>query len=86
VKFEKRDLISGKPHQYFDVIFCRNVLIYFSREAHKKVHMRLYDALNNDGFLIVGKTELLHGKTREMFVPVGEKGIYQKPSRFRRPS
>jgi chemotaxis protein methyltransferase CheR len=86
VKFEKRDLISGKPHQYFDVIFCRNVLIYFSREAHKKVHMRLYDALNDDGVLIVGKTELLHGKTREMFVSVGEKGIYQKPSRFRRPS
>ncbi len=82
VKFEKHDLISGKPHQYFDVIFCRNVLIYFSREAHKKVHMRLYDALNDGGFLIVGKTELLHGKTREMFVPVSEKGIYQKPPQF----
>ncbi len=85
-RFEKHDLISGKPYRYFDVIFCRNVLIYFSREAHEKVHMLLYDALNDDGFLIVGKTELLHGKAREMFVPVGEKGIYQRPSRFPRPS
>lgn len=85
-RFEKHDLISGKPYRYFDVIFCRNVLIYFSREAHEKVHMLLYDALNDDGFLIVGKTELLHGKAREMFVPVGDKGIYQRPSRFPRPS
>ena len=82
VRFKKHNLISGKPYRYFDVIFCRNVLIYFSREAHEKVHMLFYDALNNDGFLIVGKTEMLSGKVREMLVPVGNKGIYQKPSWF----
>lgn len=84
MRFEKHELISGKPYRYFDVVFCRNVLIYFSRETHEKVHMLFYDALNDDGFLIMGKTELLHGKAREMFVPVGDKGIYQKPSRFPR--
>jgi len=86
VRFEKHNLISKKLCRFFDVVFCRNVLIYFSREAHEKIHTLLYDALNDDGFLVVGKTELLHGKAREMFVPVSEKGIYQKPSRFPRPA
>lgn len=78
VRFEKHDLLSGVWRRFFDIIFCRNVLIYFSRKVHGEIHRHLYEALNDNGFLIVGKTELLYGRTREMFTPVSDRGIYQK--------
>jgi chemotaxis protein methyltransferase CheR len=79
VNFEKHDLVSGKPLAHFDVIFCRNVSIYFSRDMHKKLYMDFYNALNNDGFFVMGKTEMLCGNARKLFIPVNAReGIYQK--------
>jgi chemotaxis protein methyltransferase CheR len=79
VNFEKHDLVSGKPLAHFDVIFCRNVSIYFSRDMHKKLYMDFYNALNNDGFFVMGKTEMLCGSARKLFIPVNAReGIYQK--------
>jgi len=79
VKFERHDLISDKPLAHFDVIFCRNVSIYFSRAMHERLHMEFYNALNNDGFFVLGKTERLCGTARKLFIPVNSKeGIYQK--------
>lgn len=60
VKFEKHDLISGEPKKYFDLILCRNVFIYFSRETQLQIFNMFYDALNRGGFLIIGKTETMH--------------------------
>lgn len=42
-----------------DVIFCRNVLIYFDLQAKKKVAQQLYDSLNNNGYLFISQTESL---------------------------
>ncbi|WP_457571375.1 CheR family methyltransferase [Desulfovulcanus sp.] len=47
----------------FDVIFCRNVLIYFTPEDKKKILDRLAEALQPDGYLIIGGTESLAGIT-----------------------
>jgi len=47
----------------FDVIFCRNVLIYFDLEAKKKVIRKFYDLLNPGGYLFIGHSESLHGIT-----------------------
>jgi chemotaxis protein methyltransferase CheR len=44
----------GKP---MDVIFCRNVLIYFNKATQRQVVSRLVDALNPGGFLILGHSE-----------------------------
>lgn len=41
----------------YDVIFCRNLLIYFSRETQKAVLEKLYSMLNDDGILFVGHAE-----------------------------
>jgi chemotaxis protein methyltransferase CheR len=60
VKFEKHDLISGERKKYFDVILCRNVFIYFSRDTQKDLFEMFYEALNSDGYLIIGKTETMH--------------------------
>lgn len=42
-----------------DVIFCRNVIIYFDLDAKKKVISRLYDQLHKGGFLLLGHSESL---------------------------
>lgn len=45
----------------FDIIFCRNVAIYFKLEDRVKVFEKIADSLENDGYLIIGSTESLTG-------------------------
>ncbi len=62
-----------------DIIFCRNVLIYFDDENKRKVVNNLYDRLVPGGYLFVGHSENLHNITRA-FVPCSYPGgfVYQK--------
>ena len=48
----------------FDVIFCRNVLIYFDDSARKRFVAQLYDCLNHGGYLFIGHSESLHNISR----------------------
>ena len=48
----------------FDIIFCRNVLIYFDDEARKRFVSQLYDNLNHRGYLFIGHSESLHNISR----------------------
>jgi len=61
------DLISENLPKYFDVIFCRNVLIYFTKESHSNLFLRLHSALTPGGFLILGRTETLIGENKAQF-------------------
>lgn len=45
----------------YDVVFCRNVLIYFDLETKRRILQRIRDALTPGGFLILGATENLYG-------------------------
>ena len=45
----------------FDIIFCRNVAIYFTLQDRKKLFNKLADSLADDGYLIIGSTESLTG-------------------------
>lgn len=45
----------------FDIIFCRNVAIYFTLEDRKKLFNKLADTLADDGYLVIGSTESLTG-------------------------
>lgn len=45
----------------FDIIFCRNVAIYFTLDDRKKLFNKIADTLEPDGFLIIGSTESLTG-------------------------
>jgi chemotaxis protein methyltransferase CheR len=45
----------------FDIIFCRNVAIYFTLEDRKKLFNKIADVLEPDGFLVIGSTESLTG-------------------------
>jgi chemotaxis protein methyltransferase CheR len=48
----------------FDVILCRNVLIYFQMESRRKAVQIFYDKLVMGGYLLIGFSEILHGITR----------------------
>jgi chemotaxis protein methyltransferase CheR len=45
----------------FDIVFCRNVAIYFTLEDRKKLFSKIADILEPDGYLIIGSTESLTG-------------------------
>ncbi len=61
----------------FDIIFCRNVLIYFDDDARGQIIARLARALNPAGYLYLGSTEIIVDKFR-MFSPVDEcRGLYR---------
>ena len=69
VSFQKLNLLEdfsrlGK----FDIIFCRNVAIYFSEETKTRLFKRLENALEPDGCLIIGSTESLSWSSAR-FVP-----------------
>lgn len=62
VTFESYNLVSSaRKSPQFDVIFCRNVLIYFNAETKAKVIRRLCDSLLPGGYLITGHSESLLG-------------------------
>lgn len=52
----------------FDIIFCRNVAIYFTLEDRKKLFNKLAQSLADDGYLVIGSTESLTGVCPQ-FVP-----------------
>ncbi len=67
VHFQKENLLQITPAiGKFDVIFLRNVMIYFNNETRKKVIENLIPHLHDDGFLIVGHSESLFGVTNEL--------------------
>ncbi len=72
VKFMNINLTDEKKMRSMfdmDVIFCRNVLIYFDDKAKQKAVSLLYNSLRPGGFLFTGSTESLHNVTRA-FKPV----------------
>ncbi len=63
----------------FDVIFCRNVLMYFTPEGMRKVILRLYRSLASGGWLIVSPTETSHELFSEFAaVNFGDVTLYRK--------
>ena len=63
----------------FDVIFCRNVLIYFDQETKINIFQRLCKAMEADGFLVLGAAETVVGLT-DAFKPFPDKRGLYKPN------
>jgi chemotaxis protein methyltransferase CheR len=61
----------------FDVIFCRNVLIYFDQETKTNIFGRLARALEPDGFLVLGAAETVVGLTEDFKPFVDRRGLYR---------
>lgn len=77
ITFKQLNLLHDWPMKGpFDVIFCRNVVIYFDRETQRKLFNRYADILAPGGYLFIGHSENLH-KVSDRFESVG-RTIYQK--------
>ena len=72
VHFERRDLLDDFPAAKggFQLIACRNVLIYFDRETQERLLARFHEALAPGGHLVLGKVETLLGAVRSRFAAV----------------
>lgn len=58
ISFVERDLMRGLPAGSWDLILCKNVLIYFGEEAGRRVATQLIDALRPGGLLLVARSEV----------------------------
>jgi two-component system CheB/CheR fusion protein len=69
VIFGRHDLINDAPISRIDLLTCRNTLMYLNSETQARVLARLHFALNDGGFLLLGRAETLmaHGHT---FMPI----------------
>jgi chemotaxis methyl-accepting protein methylase len=67
VNFRILDLFSTPPPPELDLILCRNVMIYFSRDLQQKLLRAFHQALRPGGVFITGKTETVLGPARTVF-------------------
>jgi len=77
ILFFKHDLSLDNPPNQFQVIICRNVLIYFNRNLTTKVFNLFTDALYENGLLVLGESEVLYDEFKYKILDE-EKKIYQK--------
>jgi len=87
VRFSRVNLIDTKqtrPQGRFDVIFCRNVLIYFDEESRRIAAENLYDNLLPGGFICLGHTESM-SRISPLFEVCRYSGaiVYRKPLELR---
>ena len=85
IKDELRRMVQYKvfnllqdPAQFgqFDIIFCRNVLIYFDIATKQKIVERLHSRLAHDGYVVLGGSEAMLGISEKFTVPAGLRSIY----------
>lgn len=74
------DAADMRGHRQFDVIFCRNLLIYFDDLSRKKTAESFFDALNPGGFICLGHSESM-SRISSLFQirRFPEAIVYQKP-------
>ena len=80
IQFQRVNLNSGRHfgiRTRMDIIFCRNVIIYFDRDTQKELFDKFYGQLVPGGYLLIGHSETLHG-INDRFEPVAV-ATYRKP-------
>ena len=60
VTFKKHDLILDNYEKDFDLIVCRNVVIYFNQDVKNNIYMKFSESLKKGGLLFVGATESIY--------------------------
>jgi len=70
VTFSLGDMFDSTLYRDCDLLLCRNVLIYFSREQQEKIFRNFASVLSRSGFLVLGKSETILGESRALFQTV----------------
>lgn len=77
VTFRLFNLIEDFPFKNpFDIIFCRNVMIYFNTKVQEKLINKFYDVTSNNGLLFIGHSESL--------IQLKNKYIYTEPTIYKK--
>jgi chemotaxis protein methyltransferase CheR len=78
--FSVHNIVMDKVFNEFQMVVCRNVLIYFDQELQEKVLQLLYESLCSFGFLCLGSKETIRSRTiRQKFKVIDDRqNIYQK--------
>ncbi len=72
VTFRELNLMKGWPFSGpFDVLFCRNVVIYFDEATQARIWKRYSDMIAHGGWLYIGHSERLSGEARDHFQTAG---------------
>ncbi|MDB9455732.1 CheR family methyltransferase [Dolichospermum circinale] len=72
VIFGRHDLLQDAPISRLDLLVCRNTLMYFNSETQGRIINRFHFALNDHGYLFLGKAEMLITHTN-LFTPINLK-------------
>ncbi|MBE5964607.1 MAG: protein-glutamate O-methyltransferase CheR [Lachnospira sp.] len=77
VEFRRHDLLADKYQEGYDLIVCRNVLIYFTEEAKENIYAKFSQSLKSGGYLFIGSTEQIM-KYREFDFTSHKSFFYRK--------
>ncbi len=81
IRFQVHNLLEAPPHPGgFDIILCRNVLLYLSAEKKKLAFDRIAEAMAPDGCLMLGAGETVIGQTTRLRADTAARGLYRLSS------
>lgn len=79
IRFDYHNLKNDSGARNLDIIFCRNVLIYFDEAAQKAVIDRFYNSMSSQSYLFIGHSESLFGmETQFKFLKTDWACLYEK--------
>ena len=78
VRFQVHNLLEPPPHPGgFDIVLCRNVLLYLSPEKKALAFERLAASMAEDGWLMLGAGETVIGQTAKLGADIKARGLYR---------
>jgi chemotaxis protein methyltransferase CheR len=81
VRFQVQNLLEPPPHPgEFDIVLCRNVLLYLNAERRGLVFDRMAGAMAPDGWMMLGAGETVIGQTRRFEADPAARGLYRPVS------
>lgn len=70
VRIERRDMLTADLPGTFDVVFLRNVVIYFDRDAKERLFRRVHGLVAPRGLVVLGQAETMAGDANVLFRPL----------------
>ena len=78
VRFQVHNLLEPPPHPGgFDIVLCRNVLLYLNPEKKALAFERIASSMADDGWLMLGAGETVIGQTNKLGADIGARGLYR---------
>jgi chemotaxis protein methyltransferase CheR len=79
VRFQVHNILEAPPHPGgFDIVLCRNVLLYLTTEKRTLAFERIASGMASDGWLMLGAGETVIGQTSRFGADVNARGLYRR--------